>query len=98
MVAVLISGFLWLEKESVEVDSELDIPGKPNWGSTCRLMAHCHHFQELGRGGECLDQPVPKVTTKIMSGKLVESAKCMVRLRHMDCVKYVVDKERDRWK
>ncbi len=34
MVPVLVSSFLWLEKESVEVDSELDKPGKPNWGLT----------------------------------------------------------------
>ncbi len=32
---VLVSSFLWLEKESVEVDSELDKPGKPNGGLAC---------------------------------------------------------------
>ncbi len=50
---VLISSFLWLEKESVEVDSELDKPGKPNWGLICWLTAHCHHCHGLGRTEEC---------------------------------------------
>ncbi len=89
MAPVLISSFPWLEKESAEVGSELDKPGKPNWGLTRQLMACCHHCHELRRGGECPDQPVPKVTTKVVS------AKCVVRLRLKDSVKYVMDKERE---
>ncbi len=71
------------------MDSELDKPGKPNWGLTHPLMACSHHCHELGSGGECLDQPVPKVATKIVS------AKCVVKSRLMDSVKYVVDEERE---
>ncbi len=77
------------EKESVEVDSALDKPSKPNWGLTHQLTACCHHCHELGRGQECPDQPVPKVTTKIVS------VKYMVRLRCMDTLEYVVDEERE---
>ena len=73
------------------MDSELDKPSKPNWGSICRLAVCCYHCYKLERGGECLDQPIPKVTTEIVSGKLVESAKCMMRSRCMVSVKYVVD-------
>ncbi len=47
------------EKESVEVDIELDKSLKPNLGSPHRLTAHCHHCHKLGRGVECPDQPVP---------------------------------------
>ncbi len=36
--------------ESVEVDSELDKPGKPNWGLIRRLTARFHHCHELSRG------------------------------------------------
>ncbi len=72
---VLVSSFLWLEKESAEVDSELDKLSKPNWGLTCQLAACCHHCHKLGRGWECLDQPVPKVTTKIVSMKCVVRSK-----------------------
>ncbi len=94
MVPVLIHtvdfyGWSREEKESVEVDSERDKPGKPNWGLTCQLPACCHHCHELGREGECSDQPVPKVTTKNVS------AKCVVRSRLMDRGKYVVDEERE---
>ena len=64
-------------------------PGKPNWGLTRQLVACCHHCIELGRRGECLDQPVPKVATKIVS------TKCVERLRLMDSEKYVVDEERE---
>ena len=53
MTLVLISRFLWLEKESVEVDSELNKPGKPNLGSNHQLTAHCYHCHELGRTEEC---------------------------------------------
>ncbi len=53
MAPVLINSFLWLEKESVEVDSELDKPGKPNWGSNHQLTARCHHCHGLGRTEEC---------------------------------------------
>ncbi len=58
------------EKESVEVDSELDKPGKPNWSLTCQLAAGCHHCHNLGRAGECPDQLVPKLTTKIVHGEV----------------------------
>ncbi len=71
------------------MDSELHKPGKPNLGLTRQLMACCHHCHKLGRGGECPDQPVPKVTTKIVS------AKCVVWSRLMDRAKYVVDEERE---
>ncbi len=70
MAPVLVSSFLWLEKESVEGDNELDKPDKPSWGLTCQLVACCHHCHELGRAGECPDQPVPKVTTKIVHGEV----------------------------
>ncbi len=90
--SVAFYGWRREEKESVEVHSELDNPGKPNLGSTCQLTAHCHHCHKLRRGGECPDQPVPKVTTKIVS------MKCVVRSRRMDSMKYMVDEERDRWK
>ncbi len=98
MVPLLVSSFLWLDQESVEVDNEQDKPGKPNWGLARQLTARCHHYQELARGGECPGQPVPKVTTKIWSRKLVESVKCVMRSKRIDSVKYMVSKERDRRK
>ncbi len=79
MAPVLISSFLWLEKESAEVDSELDKPSKPSWGLTCQLAAHCHHCHKLGGAGECPDQPVPKVTTKIVLGEVEAHGECEVR-------------------
>ncbi len=89
MAPVLISSWIREDKESVEVDSELDKPSKPNWGLTRQLTARCHHCHELGRGRECPDQLLPKVATKIVS------VKCVVRSRRMDSVKYVVGEERE---
>ncbi len=51
------------EKESVEVDSELDKPGKPNGGTTRSLKARYHHCHRLGRGGEC--QELGSASSKI---------------------------------
>ena len=113
VVPVLVSSFLWLEKESVEVDSEVDKPGKPNLGLTHQLTARCHHCHELGRAGECVDQPVQNVTTKIVSVKYVVRSRpattCRGQGKQNRCstsfgsrrtvsVKYVVDEERDRRK
>ncbi len=61
------------------MDSELDKPGKPNWGLTHQVAARPHHCHELGRAGECLDQPVPKVTTKLVHGEVEAHGQCEVR-------------------
>ncbi len=50
--------------------NELNQPSKPNLDLTHQLTAHCHHCHKLGRAGECLDQAVPKVATKIVHGEV----------------------------
>ncbi len=77
-LSVAFDGWSREEKESVEVDNDLDKPGKPNWGLTCQLAACCHHCHELGRGGECPGQPVPKVATKIVHGEVEAHGQCEV--------------------
>ncbi len=76
-LSVAFYGWSRDEKESVEVDSELNKPSKPSL--THPLMAHCHHCHELGRAGECPDQTVPKVTTKIVHGEVAAHGQHEVR-------------------
>ncbi len=80
-LSVALYGWSREEKESVELNNELNKPGKPNLGLTHQLTAFCHHCHKLGRAEECLDQPVPKVTTKIVHGEVKAHGQREVRGR-----------------
>ena len=78
-LSVAFYGWSREEKESVEVDNELNKPGMPKLGLTHQLTARCHHCHELGRAGECPDQPLPKVTTKVVHGEVEANGQHEVR-------------------
>ncbi len=61
------------------MDNDLNKPGRPNWGLTRQLTARCHHCHKLGRGGGCPNQPVPKVTTKIVHDEVEANGQREVR-------------------
>ncbi len=87
-LSVAFYGWSREETESVEVDSELDTPGKPNWGLTHQPDGPLPSLLRAGERRRVSGSASSKSNKK-------GSAKCLVRLRGMDSMKYVMDKERD---